>query len=316
MTQVVVFAQDARAGAGLVSTARALAEETAAVEVHVVCLDAEAGAALARSGADSVTVLTGAESRPEAYTSPLVDVVRTRGADLLLVGATVSGWEIAARAATELGVGLVSEASSLRLDLSGPDGPAWHSERTVYAGGAVQAETWPGLGVVTVAPGRAAPATDTADPCPVETVAVEADTRIRVVGRTVREREGVDLASAARVVCVGMGLGSADGLPLVEDLADALGAEVACTRPVAEDREWLATERYLGISGVSVHPDLYVGLGVSGQVQHTVGFRDARVVVAVNINPDAPVFAVSDYAVVGDLREIAPLLAAAVRARA
>ena len=83
------------------------------------------------------------------------------------------------------------------------------------------------------------------------------------------------------------------------ELADALGAEIACTRPVAEDRDWLPTERYIGISGASVRPDLYLGLGVSGQVQHTFGIRDAKIIVGVNTNPDAPLFGVCDYAVVG-----------------
>ena len=112
-----------------------------------------------------------------------------------------------------------------------------------------------------------------------------------------------------------MGLAEPHDLALAGDLADALDAEVACTRPVAEDRGLLPTERYIGISGAHVHPDLYVGLGVSGQVQHTVGFRDAKVVVGINTNPAAPLFAVCDYAVVGDAHEIVPLLAAAVRAR-
>ncbi|OIQ85809.1 electron transfer flavoprotein subunit alpha [mine drainage metagenome] len=142
---------------------------------------------------------------------------------------------------------------------------------------------------------------------------MEVDTRIRVVSRSVRPHGGVDLAQATRVVCVGMGLGSADDLVIVRGLAESLDAEVACTRPVAEDREWLPTERYIGISGVSVRPDLYIGLGVSGQVQHTVGIREATAVVGINTDPNAPLFGVCDYAVVGDLYEIAPLLAEAVR---
>ena len=185
----------------------------------------------------------------------------------------------------------------------------------MYAGGAVQTETWSGTAVVTVAAGRAVAAAAPGSASPVEVVAVDVDTRVRVVSRTARVRAGVDLASAARVVCVGMGLAEPGDLALAGDLADALDAELACTRPVAEDRGLLPTERYIGISGAHVHPDLYVGLGVSGQVQHTVGFRDAKVVVGINTSPTAPLFAVCDYAVVGDVHEIVPLLAAAVRAR-
>jgi electron transfer flavoprotein alpha subunit len=316
MSRVVVFSEDLATAAGLVPVATALAAAASSgpADVRAVCLDGRSAEVLAGSGATSVVVLDGGTDRPEAYAAPLADLVREDGADLLLVGSTVTGGEVAARVAGALGVALVSGAGALRRE----DG-AWHSERTVYAGAAVQAETWTGLGVVTLAPPRtapaAAPAAAPAPACPVETRRVEPDTRVRSVTRTVLDRPATDLAGARRVVCVGMGLGSPDALPEVEALAAALGAEVACTRPVAEDREWLGTERYLGISGVSVHPDLYLGLGVSGQVQHSIGFRDARVVVAVNTDPGAPIGRVADHLVVGDLHEIVPLLTAALLAR-
>jgi electron transfer flavoprotein alpha subunit len=303
MSRVYVFSENLQLAAELVTTAATLGE------VHVVCLGAAGAATLAGAGATSVVALEGDQSRPEAYAPALAHLVGERGGDLLLVGATVSGWEIAARAAAILGIGLVSEATALRAV---PDG-AWCSERIMFAGGAVQTETWTGPAVVTIAQGQAAAASGGA--VDVETVVVATDSRVRVVARTARERSGTDLASAARVVCVGMGLKKVEDLALAGDLADALGAEIACTRPVAEDREWLPVEQYIGISGVKVRPDLYVGLGVSGQVQHTIGIRDAKVVVGINTDPDATLFAVCDYAVVGSLYEIAPLLAAAVRDR-
>lgn len=308
MSRVVVFSEDLATAVGLVSVA-ASADPSGAPEVVAVCLDGATAEVLARSGAGSVVVLDGGTDRPEAYAGPLADLVRVDGADLLLVGATATGGEVAAIAAGLLGVGLVSGASTLCRD-----GGAWCTERSVYAGAAVQAETWTGLGVVTHAPPRTAPgAAEVA--CPVQTRAVEADTRVRTVARAALDRPATDLASAPRVVCVGMGLGSSAALPGVEALAAALGAEIACTRPVAEDREWLGSERYLGISGMSVHPDLYLGLGVSGQVQHSIGFRDARVVVAVNTDPGAPVGQVADHLVVGDLHAIVPLLTEALLAR-
>jgi electron transfer flavoprotein alpha subunit len=312
MSRVFTFSEDARLAAELVTTAASLADE-----VHVVCLGGAVAAVLAATGATSVIALEAASAttdvaaRPEAYVAALATLVQEREAGLLLVGATVSGWEIAARVAVLLDSALVSEATAVAV---GPDG-GWQAERVVYAGGAVQTESWSGAAVVTIAAGRAPAASVNGSVSPVEVVVVEPDVRVRVVSRTPRVREGVDLASAARVVCVGMGLGEPGDLALAEDLADAFDAEVACTRPVAEDRALLPTERYIGISGAHVHPDLYVGLGVSGQVQHTVGFRDAKVVVGINTDPAAPLFAVCDYAVVGDARELVPLLAAAVRAR-
>ncbi|MHB9863708.1 electron transfer flavoprotein subunit alpha/FixB family protein [Streptomyces sp. YIM S03343] len=314
MTRAFVFSEDARLAAELVTTATTIADQ-----VHLVCLGAPP--ATPPAGVTSVVVLEDPSDalfdggvRPEAYAPALARLAGDRHANAVLIGATVSGREIAARVAAILGLGLVSEATTLD---SLPDG-TWRSERVTYAGATVQTETWQGPAVVTMAQGQRGDRTAAAEPgaggVPVETVPVQADTRVRVVSRAVREQEAVDLANAARIVCVGMGLGASADLELATGLADALGAEVACTRPVAEDREWLPAERYIGISGVRVRPDLYLGLGVSGQVQHTVGIRDAKVVVGVNTDPDATLFGVSDYAVVGDLREIAPLLTAAVRA--
>lgn len=320
MTRAYVFSEDACLAAELVTAATAVADR-----VHLVCPGTPPE--VLPAGVTSVVVLDDQAGvrpeggvRPEAYASALARLAGERHADVVLIGATVSGREIAARVAVNLGTGLVSEATALR---SLPDG-TWRSERVTYAGAAVQTETWQGPAVVTIAPGYPGNRTPAAEPAPaagrgadgvpVETLPVQADTRIRVVSRAAREREAVDLASAARIVCVGMGAGTLADLELATGLADALGAEVACTRPVAEDREWLAAERYIGISGVRVRPDLYIGLGVSGQVQHTVGIRDAKVVVGVNTDPDAPLSGMSDYAVVGDLREIVPLLTAALRA--
>jgi len=307
MPRVYVFSEDVQLAAELVSTAA-----TVSGDVHVVCLGSEAAATLLDAGASNVVVLKADESRPEAFAPALAHLVSEGEVDLLLIGATVTGWEIAGRAAAILGCALVSGATTLR---SLPDGQ-WQSERNMYAGAAVQTETWTGLAVLTIARGQApaVAARSGAGTGITETVEVEVDSRVQVVSRTVRERESVDLASAARVVCVGMGVSTAEDLAFAQDLAESLGGEIACTRPVAEDRGWLSVERYIGISGVSVQPDLYLGLGVSGQVQHTIGIRDARVIVGINTNPDATLFGACDYAVVGDLHEIAPLLTSAIRA--
>ena len=302
MSRAIVFSEVPQLAAELVTTAARVADE-----VHVVALGQASAAAL--DGVASVVLLTADAARPESFVAAIAARVAAIDADVVLVGATVTGWEVAARVATVLGVGLVSEATALRR----VPGAGWQAERVVYAGGAVQTESWSGLAVVTVTAGFAPAARDVGGAAPVQVVPVEVDARVRVVSRSVRPHEGVDLAHATRVVCVGMGLGSVDDLAIARGLAEALDAEVACTRPVAEDREWLPTERYIGISGVSVRPDLYLGLGVSGQVQHTVGIREAAVVVGINTDPNAPLFGVCDYAVVGDLHEIAPMLTEAIR---
>jgi electron transfer flavoprotein alpha subunit len=118
----------------------------------------------------------------------------------------------------------------------------------------------------------------------------------------------VDLSRAHRIVSVGRGCKSRDDLALVDALAKALGAEVACSRPLAEGLEWFTHDRYVGVTGQHVAPELYVALGISGQLQHVVGSRGAATVVVVNTDADAPYFAEADFGVVGDLTKVIPAL--------
>jgi electron transfer flavoprotein alpha subunit len=122
-------------------------------------------------------------------------------------------------------------------------------------------------------------------------------------------RQAVDLSQAERIVAVGRGIKSQDNLPLAQNLAVAMGAEVAASRPIC-DSGWLPMERQVGSSGQTVAPRLYVALGISGAIQHLVGMKGSRTIVAINKDADAPIFEVADYGVVGDLFEIVPALTA------
>ena len=118
----------------------------------------------------------------------------------------------------------------------------------------------------------------------------------------------VNLSAAKRIVAVGRGFKAQEDLSLASHLAGALNAEIGCSRPLAEGTGWLARDRYVGVSGQNVAPELYVAVGVSGQIQHTAGMRDSRVVVAINNDPGAPIFDEADYGVVGDLYTALPVL--------
>jgi electron transfer flavoprotein alpha subunit len=120
-------------------------------------------------------------------------------------------------------------------------------------------------------------------------------------------RQAVDLSQAPRIVAVGRGIKSQEHLPMAEKLAQALGAELAASRPIC-DNGWLPMERQIGSSGQTVAPKLYVALGISGAIQHLVGMKGSRTIVAINKDADAPIFEVADYGIVGDLFEIAPAL--------
>jgi electron transfer flavoprotein alpha subunit len=120
-------------------------------------------------------------------------------------------------------------------------------------------------------------------------------------------QRSVDLSAAGVIVSVGRGIKEKDNLPIVEDLAQALGAELAASRPIC-DNGWLPMERQVGSSGQTVSPKLYVAVGISGAIQHLVGMKGSKTVVAINKDENAPIFETADYGAVGDLFEIVPAL--------
>jgi electron transfer flavoprotein alpha subunit len=123
----------------------------------------------------------------------------------------------------------------------------------------------------------------------------------------------IDLTKADTIVAVGRGIGKQENMPLIEGLAQALGAEVGASRPVI-DNGWLERDRQIGSSGQTVAPKLYIAIGVSGAIQHMVGMKGSSCVVAINKDPSAPIFTVASYGIVGDLLEVVPALTAAVKA--
>jgi electron transfer flavoprotein alpha subunit len=122
-------------------------------------------------------------------------------------------------------------------------------------------------------------------------------------------KQAVDLSQAARIVAVGRGIKGQEHLKIAEQLAQALGAEVAASRPIC-DAGWLPMDRQIGSSGQTVAPKLYVALGISGAIQHLVGMKGSRTIVAINKDADAPIFEVADYGIVGDLFEVVPAIVA------
>jgi electron transfer flavoprotein alpha subunit len=125
-------------------------------------------------------------------------------------------------------------------------------------------------------------------------------------------KQAVDLTQAARIVSVGRGIKGEEHIQLAKDLAAALGAEIAASRPIV-DAGWLPPDRQIGSSGQTVAPKLYLALGISGAIQHVVGMKGARTIVAINKDPDAPIFEIADYGIVGDLFEIVPAMIAELK---
>jgi len=260
-------------------------------------------------GADEVLVLQpAAQDQPlESYVPVLAQVARDEDPDVFLVGATQRGKEIGARLAAQLNTGLCSGCIGFELD---KEKNLLQMERLLFGGLAVQKV------VCTTRPQMATISPRVFDPASlaegkegkVREISAAPSSAVTVVGRTAKSREAVDITEAKIVVCVGRGFEKKEDVKLARDLADVLGGEVGCSRPIAEELRWLPEDVYLGISGKKIKPDLYVGVGVSGQIQHVTGIRDSKVIFAINRDENAPIFEASDYGIVGDLYQIVPVL--------
>lgn len=193
---------------------------------------------------------------------------------------------VAGRLAVRLGVPVVNDVSGVTMAGDGAEvshmvyGGALRTERV--AAGSFPAEEVTAVG-------------DIVD----EGIAIEPGA-VKLVSTEERQEETVDLGAAKCVICVGRGIGSAENVQKALEIAHKLGGEVACTRPIAEGEGWLARSRYLGVSGATVKPQIYIGVGVSGQVQHTVGMNEAAYVVAINKDKNAPLMKHCDMGIVMD----------------
>lgn len=242
----------------------------------------------------------------------LAEVVEQSDATLILVGATRRGSSLAPRLAQLLDAGCVSEVVEIDIE-SG----RLVTGRYALGGNTISREVVrTSRQVMAVVPGtveRALPGDPAGEIIPLALSLTPS--RAVVVERRPKPPAAVDITESELIVCVGRGLAKRDDLPLVDELAQALGGEVACTRPLSYEYDWLPEDRMIGISGQKCSPGLLLSLGVSGQVQHTVGIMGAKTIVAVNDDPNAPIFKQADYGLVGDLYEIVPLLIERLRQR-
>lgn len=211
---------------------------------------------------------------------------------------------VAGRLAVRLGMPVVTDASRVTLDDAGVE-----VAHMAYGGAAERVERAHGTALVLVGSGvfevDAPPASGTVERA---SASIEPGP-IKLVGRQEKQEEVVDLGSAKVVVCVGRGIQSEQNLGAAQRFATRIGGEMACSRPIAEGEGWMAHSRYLGVSGATVKPEVYVGLGVSGQVQHTVGMAESQFVVAVNKDKNAPLMKQCDLGLVADLEKVLPALA-------
>jgi electron transfer flavoprotein alpha subunit len=299
----IVVAGDPAVG-NLIETARSLGGQVAAAVVG----PAEVAEAVAAGGVDKVLWFGEPGAAPvEAYAAAVADAVAgaLAGAPGVVFGATRAGDRVLLGAvAARLQAAVLTDVSSLSAQ-----GQALVATRAVCGGIAEETLAISGP-VVLVLDGGPVPAP--AGTAPVEEVGAT-PLGMSVLETNTSAFEAVDLGAAPRVVGIGRGLKAQGDLAMIEALAGASKAEIACSRPVAEGLDWLGKDRYIGVSGAKITPELYFAIGISGQLQHMVGVRGAGTIVAVNTDPNAPVFKEADYCLVGDLYKIVPALTEALK---
>jgi electron transfer flavoprotein alpha subunit len=138
--------------------------------------------------------------------------------------------------------------------------------------------------------------------------------RVRLVEQRKKTGESVNIESAETLICVGKGVSNKEDLAMLNELCTALKGELGCTRALSSDYHWISEDRMVGISGKRCKPRLDVSIGISGQIQHTVGIMSSKLIVAINKDKEAPIFKIADYAIVGDLYQVVPKLAQKIKA--
>ncbi len=264
-------------------------------------------------GADLIYLLeNSAFSLPESdvYSRALADLAGKRGPMLVLFPLTDFGRELAARTARIRNGGLIADCADLRIDEAGIVGecPAWGGQIMAEITFSSQSVT----GFATVQPHVSSPVDIPGEPGAVERIQVEAPhekKELTLLSSSPEPTGRLRLETAKTVVVGGAGMGTMESFGLVRELAAALGGEVGATRPPVLDH-WVEEERMIGQTGKTVRPNLLFSIGASGAVQYTAGITEAKTVVAINRDPDAPIFRVADLGIVADAKTFVPLLTA------
>lgn len=248
-----------------------------------------------------------ADYTPDAYTAALTALIGDLKPTLVLFPHTYQVRDFAPKLATRLDRVLISDV--VRVN----EGPVF--VRQLFQGklNADMRPATPAPHLVSLQSGAYRADTLEAGSAPVETIVPVLDApRQQPEPRFRESSRAVDLTAAGIIVSVGRGIRESENIPLVEALAQALGAEMAASRPIC-DNGWLPMERQVGSSGQTVAPKVYLAVGISGAIQHLVGMKGSKSIVAINKDPHAPIFEVADYGLVGDLFEIVPALTDEIR---
>ncbi|HWR07478.1 electron transfer flavoprotein subunit alpha/FixB family protein [Sporomusa sp.] len=303
MNNWIIIIDERRAG-GMLDAARRLGGQVLAAVVGPRALAED----MAKLGFDRVLCFETAEGVPaEAYAAQVADAAKAAEPRLVLASDAPISRTLLGAAAVKLNAALIGTVRALAVN----------GERIVVSRSAAEGKVLEDVevqGPLAVIFDGEDIEVSSAQPAPVELIPVgEPGAMLRLVETSESGAESAGMLTAARVVGVGMGLRFREDLKLIEELADAMHAEIACTLPVCDDMRWFPAHRVVGSSHNQIAPDLYIAVGISGQPQHTSGIRDAKVVVAVNNDPEAGIFKKCDYGILGDLYKVVPALVSAFK---
>ena len=259
------------------------------------------------------------------YAKVIMDLIRAHKPNILLFGATLKGRELAPRVASEKLGGLTADCTELRIDdFEDKKNNMNYTDklmqiRPAFGGNIIATivNTWEDPQMVTVREG----VMKLDDPVPgrkgelvkVDVALSDVETVVKVLERVRADKE-VDLKGAQIIVAGGYGVGSKANMKLIYDLAEALGGEVGASR-AAVDAGWIDHDHQIGQTGVTVRPRLYIAAGISGSIQHCAGMAESKKIIAINTDPEAPIFSVAHYAIVGDLNTVIPQMIKAFKAK-
>ena len=301
LADVWVIGESIQTLSDLCAGAESLGDKTTAVYFG----DLEASEASAF--ADTLYVL-----KPEAgqhcvtrFTPTIIKLVSEARPNAVLLDTSKNGRFIAGCLAVALGTNVLTDSLAIEVG----DEESVQTTRMVFGGAALRKESAKEVAVVVVGP---AVFSDLIAPAKagnvIETELLEDSSGIVCLEKREKGEKTVNLEQAKCIIGAGRGFTSEESLKLAYDLAEVLGGEIGCSRPIAEEEQWIPKSRYIGISGASCKPDLYICLGISGQVQHMVGINTAKTIVSINKNKSAPIFKQSDCGLVADLELALPKL--------
>ncbi len=309
MTGVLVYSEKQQLALELTSAAHVL---TTTPYIHLLTVNNEAQAAELAAKGLQVCNLNVPGLNP-ADTAALSTAVKTAAdqleADLILLASNRRGKELAGRLAQAWSAGCLTDVKTVALDLEN-DNPVF--TRNALNGATIATQLIDAEHKVVAVSPRSFPVWNENGEGNVRTLNTEAAPTVELLEVRAKTGDTTDIQAADRLLVVGQGVENQEALELIETIARALKAEVACSKPVATDRKWFSEDRIIGLSGKICKPELVITLGVSGQVQFMVGVRDSKTIVSINNDENADLNKMADYVLVEDLNQVLPKLAEAL----